>query len=114
MRRPLRGWRLLLFARCEHASRADSDEWDGPIERDRWWAARLHRLACRPCRSEHRAFRWLRRMLASAPPEHVRSEQAVQERGLSPEAVERIGAALAEARVQEGDRKGPENFPETL
>jgi hypothetical protein len=102
MRLPLRNWLLLLFARCEHTSQTESDEWDGPVERDRWWAARLHRLACGSCRKEAKRMRWLRRMLGSAPKE-VRAaalaEQAVP--SLSPQAAERIRQSLADARDSE-------------
>ncbi len=103
MKRPLRGWRLILFARCEHASLAESDEWDGPVARDRWWAARLHRLACRPCRREHRWMRWLRRLLEEAP-EHVCGEHATEGAcSLSDEAAERLRRRLCEAVHEEGD-----------
>lgn len=101
MKRPLRGWRLLLFARCEHASHADSDEWDGPIARDRWLAARLHRLVCGPCRHEHRRWEWLRRRLRSIPPEVRRDQADAAQAGLSAEAAERIRESLRAAQ-QEG------------
>ncbi|QDT67988.1 hypothetical protein MalM25_08970 [Planctomycetes bacterium MalM25] len=99
MKRPLRGWRLLLFARCEHASLAESDEWDGPVSRDRWWAARLHRLVCGPCRHEHRGMRWLRRLLDEAP-EHVCGEHG-SEPALSDEAAERLRRRLRETVHQD-------------
>ncbi len=98
MGRGLRGWRLLLFAHCEDASRTESDEWDGPVESDRWWAARLHRLACGSCRHEARRLRWLRRMLSSAPDDVRAAALAQSETRLSAEAADRIRTALAEAR----------------
>ncbi|WP_146445964.1 hypothetical protein [Botrimarina colliarenosi] len=103
-RRRWSGWRLVLFARCEEASRIDSDEWDGPVSRARWWAARLHRVGCGPCQHEARQMRWLRRMLASAPAE-VRAKGRVldPEPRLSDRAAERIRAALAEARRTESE-----------
>lgn len=92
---------MLLFARCEHASLADSDEWDGLVERDRWWAARLHRLACRPCRSEHHWMRWLRRLLEEAP-QHVCGEHDLNaESALSDEAADRLRRRLREAVHQD-------------
>lgn len=92
----------MLFARCEHASKVESDEWDGPVASDRWWAARLHRVSCRPCRREAKLMRWLRKMLAQAPDE-VRAEALAKAEAarLSPEAAERIQAALAAARDSE-------------
>lgn len=100
MKRPMRGWRLLLFARCEHASLADSDEWDGPIARDRWWASRLHRLVCGPCRHEHRWMRWLRRLLDEAP-EHVCDGSCSADPALSEEAADRLKTRLREAVHQD-------------
>ncbi len=102
MRLPLRNWRLLLFARCEHASQTESDEWDGPVERDRWWAARLHRLACGSCRREAKQMRWLRRMLSSAPDE-VRAAMMAEPTTppLSPQAAERIRQSLLDLRDSE-------------
>ena len=100
MKRPMRGWRLLLFARCEHASLADSDEWDGPIARDRWWAARLHRLVCGPCRHDHRWMRWLRRLLDEAP-EHVCGESCHTQSALTEEAADRLKQRLREAVHQD-------------
>lgn len=97
MKRPLRGWRLLLFARCEHASLADSDEWDGAVEADRRWAARLHRIACRPCRREHGRMRWLRRLLAAAPEAWRRRQADAAEATLSRAVADRIRHALREA-----------------
>ncbi|QDV77491.1 hypothetical protein [Botrimarina mediterranea] len=102
MRSPLRGWRLLLFARCDDASQTESDEWDGPVGRDRWWAARLHRLSCGPCRREAKQMRWLRRLLTSAP-DKVRVAEVSETTAppLSPEAAERIRQSLAAARDSE-------------
>lgn len=61
MKRPkrLRGWRLVLFAKCGDATRAMSDALDGPVALDRRWAAGLHTLVCGPCRCQRRWFRWL-------------------------------------------------------
>ena len=101
MKSRLRGWRLLLFAGCEHATLAESDEWDGPIERDRWWASRLHRLACRPCRGRRRVMEWLRRRLEEAPTLVRERQLQAAQAGLSHATAERIRVKLAEARQKE-------------
>lgn len=98
MKGPLRGWRLILFARCEHASLADSDAWDGAVAADRRWAARLHRIACRPCQREHRRMEWLRRMLRTAPAAWRRRQALASQAVLSHAAAERIRRVLIEAR----------------
>lgn len=98
MKRGLRGWRLLLFARCKHTSLVDSDELDGPVSWDRWWAARLHRLACRPCRKDHRRHRWLIRMLAAVPDVLRRREAEAASLTLSEDAKRRIRESLAAAQ----------------
>lgn len=101
MKRALRGWRLLLFARCKHTSLAESDELDGPIEWDRWWAARLHRLACKPCRHAHRRHRWLKRMLTAIPDVIRKRESEAASLTLSEDAKRRIRESLAEAIREE-------------
>ncbi|MEO0529758.1 MAG: hypothetical protein AAF266_04180 [Planctomycetota bacterium] len=101
MKRPLRGLRLLLFARCKHTSHAESDELDGRIAWDRWWAARLHRLVCKPCRHSHRRHRWFVRMLDAVPEMVRRREASVSQLTLSDEAKQRIRASLAEARDED-------------
>ena len=101
MKGALRGWRLILFARCKHTSLAESDELDGPITWDRWWAARLHRLVCKPCRHSHHRYRWLRRMLVAIP-DHVRErEAAAASLTLSDDAKRRLRESLAAARRAE-------------
>lgn len=90
-----RGWRLILFARCEDSVRAASDELDGPVEADRRWAGRLHAMGCPSCRRERSWLRWLGRQIErqaeSAPKEPCKGS-------LSPEAAERMRAALDAAR----------------
>ena len=103
MKRPLRGWRLILFARCEHASHADSDAWDGPVEADRRWAARLHRIACGPCRCDHRQMKLLRRLLASAPDFFKRRHTESTNVCLSVESACRMRDALRDAYDEERD-----------
>lgn len=101
MKRPLRGWRLVLFARCEHAALTESDEWDGPVSLDRWCAARLHRLVCGPCRREHRWMRWLHRLLKDAPEHVCCGNHHAAESSLTDEAADRLKARLREAVHQD-------------
>lgn len=98
----LSGWRLILFARCRDATRITSDEFEGEVSRDRWWAARLHKLACGPCRRGLKQMRLLEEKLANAPTE-VREQVrcACSTHGLSEQAAERIDQALVDARAGE-------------
>ena len=114
MSRRLRGWRLILMARCEDASRASSDAWDGPVDRDRRWAAALHRFGCAPCRLEHRRLSWLRGLLASAPEAIRRQQVDAGTAALTPEAARRIRSLLAAERDGDHGPDGPEFLSESL
>lgn len=96
--RPRRGWRLILFARCDDAVRAASDALDGPVEADRRLAGHLHALGCPGCRRERRWLRWLGRWMA-------RREQPAHEVPVEPtlaaDAADRIRAALDTARADD-------------
>ena len=90
--------RLILFAKCEHTSRVASDELDGPVGRADRIAARLHEAVCPGCRRGRDQLRVIdeamRRRARAKPPSH----------GLSPEARERINAALLDAvNDEDGD-----------
>lgn len=111
MKQPRRGLALLLFARCDEATRIDSDGWEAPVSLDRWWAARLHRLICRPCRHEHRVMQWLARMLNAAPTHVIDEETKASKCCLSHTSAQRIHVRLMQTARGETNQ---EEFNEFL
>lgn len=98
--------RYLLTASCRDTTRVASDECDGPVSWSDWWAARLHRLACRPCRRTCRQMRLVDQMIKSAPAEQrERIASCHEEPRLTDAAAARISEALQAAR--DAERESP-------
>lgn len=96
--------RYLLTARCRDASRVASDECDGPVSSTDWWAARLHWLACRPCRQSRDQLRLIDRFLKSAPaPSCNHCGHGDEQPRLSPAAAARIKASIAQTNTHPAD-----------
>lgn len=94
--------RYLLTAGCRDASRVASEECDGPVSPVDRWAARLHRVACGPCRRSRDQIRLVDRLMRSAAAHECLADDCAQHR-LSDDAAARMRGALAHARGETGE-----------
>ena len=82
----------ILMLTCEESTRLVSESLDRELPRGERIAVRLHALICRSCRRLEVQLRSLRDVVRSGLPDDI--DRASSDLALSPEARERIHAAL--------------------
>ena len=95
---------FILTAKCNDATHAFSDEFDGLVSGSEWWAGRLHLMACGNCRRFRKQLVLLERLFAAMPAEwRKRLLDDQPKRLLSPELAQRLRRAIEQAEQSENN-----------